>query len=43
MSSQQASFRMRRQSAIADQGAGPESILPAVAMDSGLAQERAPE
>ena len=24
-------------------GAGPESILPAVVMDSGLAQERAPE
>jgi hypothetical protein len=24
-------------------GAGPESIIPAVVMDSGLAQERAPE
>ena len=24
-------------------GAGPESILPVVVMDSGLAQERAPE
>jgi hypothetical protein len=24
-------------------GAGPESILPAVVMDSGFAQERAPE
>jgi hypothetical protein len=29
--------------AIAGRSAGPESIAPAVVMDSGLAQERAPE
>ncbi len=37
------SFRDARWPAIAGWSAGPESIAPAVVMDSGLAQERAPE
>jgi hypothetical protein len=36
-------FRDALWPAIAGRSAGPESILPAGAMDSRLAQERAPE